>query len=113
MAEDRVVITGTGIVCALGKTPKEVWSALVTGRTGIGPIEGFDAGGFACTSAAQVRDLNVTELGVHPRDARIMDTPSYSVDEIDSRCLSPGGSRQDVDPERRDRFLRGHGNGRL
>jgi 3-oxoacyl-[acyl-carrier-protein] synthase II len=77
MAEDRVVITGTGIICALGKTPEEVWSALVTGRTGIGPIEGFDAGGFACASAAQVRDLNVTELGVHPRDARIMDTPSY------------------------------------
>jgi 3-oxoacyl-(acyl-carrier-protein) synthase len=77
MADDRVVITGTGMVCALGKTPEEVWSALLSGRTGIRPIEGFDTGGFACTSAAQVRDLNVTELGVHPRDARIMDTHSY------------------------------------
>jgi 3-oxoacyl-(acyl-carrier-protein) synthase len=77
MAEDRVVITGTGMVCALGKTPEEVWGTLLSGKTGIRPIEGFDAGGFACTSAAQIRDLNVAELGVRPRDARIMDTHSY------------------------------------
>jgi len=77
MAEDRVVITGTGMICALGKSPEEIWGALLSGKTGIQPIEGFDAGGFACTSAAQVRDLNVTELDVHPRDARIMDTHSY------------------------------------
>jgi 3-oxoacyl-[acyl-carrier-protein] synthase II len=77
MTEDRVVITGTGMVCALGKTPEEGWDALLSGKTGIRPIEGFDAGGFACTSAAQIRDLNVAELGVHPRDARIMDTHSY------------------------------------
>ena len=77
MTEDRVVITGTGMVCALGKTPEEGWDALLSGKTGIRPIEGFDAGGFTCTSAAQIRDLNVAELGVHPRDARIMDTHSY------------------------------------
>ena len=77
MAEDRVVITGTGMVCALGKTPEEVWGALLSGKTGIRPIGGFDAGGFACTSAAQVRDLDVAELGVHPRDARIMDTHAH------------------------------------
>jgi len=51
------------MVCALGKTPEEGWDVLLSGKTGIGPIEGFDAGGFACTSAAQIRDLNVTELG--------------------------------------------------
>ena len=77
MAEDRVVITGTGIVCSLGKTPEEVWGALLSGRTGIRPIQGFDTGGFACSSAAQVSDLHVAELGVHPRDARIMESHSY------------------------------------
>ena len=90
MAEDRVVITGTGMVCALGKTPEEVWGALLSGKTGIRPIGGFDAGGFACTSAAQVRDLDVAELGVHPRDARIMDTHAHL-----SRRVSTGRRSQE------------------
>jgi 3-oxoacyl-(acyl-carrier-protein) synthase len=52
MAENRVVITGVGIVCSLGSDVSEVWEALLSGKTGIRPIEGFDPGGFGCTFAA-------------------------------------------------------------
>ena len=77
MAEDRVVITGTGIVCSLGSNPSEVWEALLSRKTGIKPIEGFDPRGFGCICAAQVKSLNPLDLGVHPRDSRIMNTHSY------------------------------------
>ncbi len=77
MTEKRVVITGAGMVCSLGLQPSEVWAALLSGMTGVRPIEGFDAGGFASNCAAQVRNLNPLELGIHPRDSRIMDTHSY------------------------------------
>ena len=45
-----MVITGAGIVCSLGSRVPEVWEALLSGRTGIRPIEGFDPSGFACSS---------------------------------------------------------------
>ena len=77
MGKNRVVITGAGIVCSLGCGISEVWEALIAGKTGIKSIEGFDAGGFGCTFAAQVQPLNPVDLGIHPRDSRIMDTHSY------------------------------------
>jgi len=71
------MMTGAGIICSLGSHVPEVWDALISGRTGIGPIDGFDPNGFSCLLAAQVRPLDISDLKIHPRDARIMDTPSY------------------------------------
>lgn len=71
------MITGAGVLCSLGSHAPEVWEALISGRTGIGPIEGFDPSGFACSQAAQVRSLDISDLKIHPRDERIMDTHSY------------------------------------
>ena len=76
MPRERVVITGAGIVCALGNSLPFVWDALISGSHGIRPIEGFDARGFDCTVAAQVRGLHPHALGVDPRDTRIMNTHS-------------------------------------
>jgi 3-oxoacyl-[acyl-carrier-protein] synthase II len=74
---DPVVITGTGMVSSLGFTATATWDALLAGKSGIGPIRGFDAGGFDCPLAAQVKQVSPSELGIHPRDARIMDTHSF------------------------------------
>jgi 3-oxoacyl-[acyl-carrier-protein] synthase II len=109
MAEDRVVITGTGMVCALGKTPEEVWGALLSGKTGIRPIEGFDTEGFPCTSAAQVRDLNVAALGIHPRDARIMDTHSYLLMQSTRDAFHQAGLEKTSIPKEEIGFFAGMG----
>ncbi|MBI5676348.1 MAG: hypothetical protein HZC48_11085 [Nitrospirae bacterium] len=74
--DDKVVITGTGMVTSLGFSASETWNALLAGKSGIKPIEDFDASGFNCRSAAQVNGLNPSDLGIHPRDARIMDKHS-------------------------------------
>jgi len=73
---DRVVITGTGLVCSLGSTILEVWNAIMSGKRGIRQIEGFDAQGFQCSIAAQVQRLDPDALGFEPRDSRIMDVHS-------------------------------------
>ncbi len=48
----RVVVTGMGVVSALGNTAEETWEGLVAGRSGAGQIERFDASDmdvrFAC-----------------------------------------------------------------
>ncbi len=74
---DRVVITGTGLVSSLGLSASDTWDALMSGESGIKPIEGFDARGFNCSLAAQVSGLDADSLKIHPRDSRIMDKHSY------------------------------------
>jgi 3-oxoacyl-[acyl-carrier-protein] synthase II len=54
----RVVITGLGLVCGVGNTAPEVWQGLIEGRSGVGPIQGFDATGFPVTFAAEVRNFD-------------------------------------------------------
>lgn len=51
----RVVVTGVGLVCACGIGTEEVWKNLVAGRSGIAPITQFEATGFDCTFAGEVK----------------------------------------------------------
>jgi 3-oxoacyl-[acyl-carrier-protein] synthase II len=74
---NRVVISGAGLVSSLGPGAPETWEALLAGKCGIHQIDGFDTQGFDCGSAAQVHGLGPSELGIHPRDSRIMDKHSY------------------------------------
>ncbi|MBT5773954.1 MAG: beta-ketoacyl-[acyl-carrier-protein] synthase family protein [Dehalococcoidia bacterium] len=54
----RVVITGVGVVCSLGRTTGDLWQAIQDGRSGIGPITRFDASGFQTRIAAEVPDAD-------------------------------------------------------
>lgn len=54
----RVVVTGVGLVCALGIGTDEVWQRLIAGTSGVGPITQFDATGFDCRIAAEVRNFD-------------------------------------------------------
>jgi len=54
----RVVVTGVGLVCGCGIGTEEVWSALLAGKSGIGPITHFDAARFDCRIAGEVRNFD-------------------------------------------------------
>lgn len=54
----RVVITGMGMVTALGHTVEETWEALCEGRSGIGPIQSFDTSEHLVRFAGEVRDFD-------------------------------------------------------
>jgi 3-oxoacyl-[acyl-carrier-protein] synthase II len=54
----RVVITGVGLVCALGIGTEESWKNLLAGQSGIGPITLFDTAGFDCTFAGEVKNFD-------------------------------------------------------
>jgi len=53
----RVVVTGVGLVCALGIGTDESWKNLVAGQNGIGSITLFDTTGFDCTIAGEVKNF--------------------------------------------------------
>ncbi|PIE55682.1 MAG: beta-ketoacyl-[acyl-carrier-protein] synthase II [Desulfobulbus propionicus] len=57
----RVVVTGVGLVTPLGTGTEKTWEALISGKSGIGPISRFDADGFASQIAAEVRDFNAED----------------------------------------------------
>jgi 3-oxoacyl-[acyl-carrier-protein] synthase II len=61
----RVVITGMGAITPLGHSVAELFQSQVEGRSGVGPIQHFDARRFPTTFAAQVKDY---DLGRFVRD---------------------------------------------
>ena len=50
----RVVVTGSGAICAAGKSPGEIWEAAWTGRSAIRPIQQWDASGWPTPLAGEI-----------------------------------------------------------
>jgi 3-oxoacyl-[acyl-carrier-protein] synthase II len=68
----RVVITGLGAITPLGIGTENYWEALLAGRSGVGPVVGFDCSAIATRIAAQVKGF-VPEDFLDRRDAKRMD----------------------------------------
>ncbi len=54
----RVVVTGIGLICGVGNTTEEVWTNLLAGKSGVGPITHFDATEFNSRIAGEVRNFD-------------------------------------------------------
>ncbi len=57
----RIVVTGLGAVSPLGGDVGSSWSALLEGRSGVGPITQFDTEGHTARIAGEARDFDPTE----------------------------------------------------
>ena len=68
----RVVITGTGVISALGKNTAEFAEALRQGRCGIGPIQSTNITGLRFLNGAEVKDYSHTPY-FEDRTADFMD----------------------------------------
>lgn len=73
MSKRRIVITGMGIVSPLGNDLETVWDGLCNGRSGIGPITGFDVSAYNTRIAGEVRNFDFSQYA-SAKDARRMDT---------------------------------------
>lgn len=68
----RVVITGIGCVSPLGNNMPETWSAMLAGKSGVGPITLFDASQHKTKIAAEVKGFDAAALFGN-REARKLD----------------------------------------
>jgi 3-oxoacyl-[acyl-carrier-protein] synthase II len=59
--QQRVVVTGVGVVAPNGIGRDAFWSSLLEGRSGIGRITLFDTDGFRAKIAGEVKDFDVQE----------------------------------------------------
>lgn len=55
----RVVITGLGVVSAIGNNHQDFWNALSQSKSGISPIEQVDCTGMRFNLGAEVKDCNI------------------------------------------------------
>ncbi|HEY1909188.1 MAG TPA: beta-ketoacyl-ACP synthase II [Myxococcaceae bacterium] len=72
MSNRRVVITGTGLITALGTGVEKNWKAMLAGTSGVGAITRFDASGIDARIAAEVKDF-LPEEWIDRREVRRMD----------------------------------------
>lgn len=69
----RIVITGMGCVSPVGNDVASAWDAICNGRSGIGPLEAFDAERFPARIAGEVHDFDIGDY-LSPKEARKCDT---------------------------------------
>ena len=68
----RVVITGIGLVSALGLGTRETWAALLAGQSGVIRVTRFDITGYAAQIAAEVKDFDPLNW-IEKKDIKKMD----------------------------------------
>jgi 3-oxoacyl-[acyl-carrier-protein] synthase II len=59
---NRVVITGIGVISALGVDTNGFWDGLIAGKCGLQKIRQFDAAGFACELAGEVPPYKISDF---------------------------------------------------
>jgi beta-ketoacyl-acyl-carrier-protein synthase II len=68
----RVVITGLGIISSIGLTIEEFWNSLITGKSGISLVEGFDVEKINSKIAGQIKNFDPQNY-INIKDAKRMD----------------------------------------
>ena len=52
------MVTGIGLICAVGNSTEEVWKNLLAGKSGVARITHFDASAHSCQIAAEVKNFD-------------------------------------------------------
>ncbi|OUM96395.1 MAG: beta-ketoacyl-[acyl-carrier-protein] synthase II [Thermobacillus sp. ZCTH02-B1] len=97
----RVVVTGMGVVTALGSDLDTFWSNLVAGKSGVTRVEAFDASEFPTQIAAEIKDFKPEDY-MDKKEARRMDrfvqfAVAASLMAMRDAGLEPGVN---IDPDR-------------
>ncbi len=106
----RVFITGMGLVTPLGLTIAENWSALMAGRSGIGPITHFDASHLTTQIAGEVKNFH-PEQYMDVKEVRHYDRYVHLAAAAADMALADAGLTAENLPHERTGLLIGSGMG--
>ena len=67
---NRVVVTGIGLITALGTGTEKSWKRIVAGETGVGRIESYDSTDMPVQIAAEVKDFDAVEFGIEKKEVK-------------------------------------------
>lgn len=97
----RVVVTGIGIVSALGNTAEETWAGLIAGRSGIENITHFDASEYPVRFAGEVKNFN-PEKFIVKKEVKKMDVFIHYAIAASQEAMDNSGLK--ATPENADRI---------
>ena len=69
----RIVLTGLGVVTSLARPVETLWSRLLAGDSGVGPISLFDVSGYRVQFAGQVQWDGLAEGVANVKELRRLD----------------------------------------
>ena len=113
MQENRVVVTGLGVISPIGNDILAFWNALKEGKSGAGKITSFNATGFDSQIAAEIKDFDPPLYGISSKDLKRMDKFALYAIASSKQAITDAGL--DLDKESRERIgaLIGSGIGSL
>src|SRR6202789_3634885 len=100
MEQRRVVVTGLGLICGVGKTAPELWEGLMAGRSGMAEIKAFDLTGHPVRFAAEVKNFDPL-LFIDKKEARKMGRFIHFALAASAEAMAHSGLQ--VTEENRDR----------
>ncbi|HEX6925513.1 MAG TPA: beta-ketoacyl-ACP synthase II [Longimicrobiaceae bacterium] len=98
----RVVITGTGLLTAVGKDVHSSWTSLLEGRSGAAEITQFDASDFPVRFACEVKDFDPADY-IERKEIKRTDRFAQFAIATAVQAMREAGLEDDlgsVDPER-------------
>lgn len=100
--ENRVVITGLGVVSPVGNNVTDFWNSLVEGKCGIDLIKGFEEYELPVSVAGQVKDFNPEADGLERNDIRRNDKFCIFAMAAAAQAMTDSGlkSGENIEPER-------------
>jgi len=100
MRENRVVITGMGVVSPLGSSISKFWDGLKNGRSGIRRITLFDPDSLPCQIAGEVPDFNPKDFILAKEARRISRSAQLGISSAIQAVSDSGIGEMVPDPER-------------
>jgi 3-oxoacyl-[acyl-carrier-protein] synthase II len=98
---NRVVVTGLGIISPLGLDTASSWEALINGKSGIDTITLFDASAFSTRIAGEVKDFEPTNY-VNRKEARRIDR--FAQFAVAAAKEAVGQANLQIDDDNRNRI---------
>lgn len=105
--EQRVVITGLGVISPVGNTVSEFWDSLVAGECGIDKIKGFEEYDLPIHVAGQVKNFDPAAGGLDAGNVRRSDMYCQYAMAAAYQAMMDSGlvSGENIEPERLGTYI--------
>ncbi|MCK5420982.1 MAG: beta-ketoacyl-[acyl-carrier-protein] synthase family protein, partial [Deltaproteobacteria bacterium] len=91
----RVVVTGVGVIAPLGIGKENFWKGMISGKSAVAKVTGFDTSKMKTEIAAQVKDFDPLACGLTEEEANRMDR--YVQFALCGAKMAVGDARLDFD----------------
>ena len=100
MKKRRAVVTGIGVLAPNGNSLSKYWDALIAGKSGIGPIQSFDAENLSVRIAGELSDFNPEDHFDRKEIRRLDPFSIYALVTSHESISHSGLDQSDVNKER-------------